>query len=126
MAQHFIKATLSASINGRPIKINATATAGTTIHTATSSATLDSIDEVYLWAGNSSTSAANLTIQLGTFISQSGSCIYYRVPALFTGPIPVLPGVPLHSSEVITATASVADVISVWGFVNRIGGQTTS
>ena len=126
MAQHFIKQFLSGSTNGRPIKVNAVATAGTTIHTATSSATIDSVDEIYLWAGNTTGAAANLAIYLGTFVSHTSSSILYRVPAGHNGPIPVLPGITMNNGEVITATASAADTINVWGFVNRIGGQTTS
>jgi len=125
VAQHFIKASLSASINGSPIHVKAIATAGTTIHTATSSATLDSIDEVWLWANSIHPSAVNLTLYLGGNSSE-GFKSHYRVPAAFNGPIPILPGIPFMGSAVITATASVADVINVFGFINRIGGQTTS
>ena len=126
MAKHFIAATISASINGRPIKIAAVATPGTTIHTATSSTTLDSIDEVYLWAGNTSGAAANLTVYLGTYLSHQASGILYRVPAGHNGPIPILPGLRMMGGEVLTATASALDAINVWGNINRIGGQTTS
>ncbi|HEY1191392.1 MAG TPA: hypothetical protein VGE74_27405, partial [Gemmata sp.] len=54
---------LSGSTNGKPIKVAATATAGTTIHTAQSGAT--GWDEIYCWVTNTSASAVNLTIEFG-------------------------------------------------------------
>lgn len=125
MAQHFIKASLSASINGAPITISATATAGTTIHTATSSSTLDSVDEVWLWGNSIHTSAVNITLYLGGATGERFKS-HHRVPAAFNGPVPLIPGIPFMGGAVITATASVGDVINVFGFINRIGGQTTS
>ena len=59
----FNKRLLSGSTNGRMIKIAATATPGTTIHTATTTSTAnDDCDEIYLWAVNSDTSSRKLTI----------------------------------------------------------------
>ena len=47
----FTKLKLSGSTDGKQIKVSQTATAGTTIHTAHAT----SLDEVWLWAVNSST-----------------------------------------------------------------------
>ena len=51
----FEKRLLSGSTNGRNIKVAATETAGTTLHTAT--AVAGEFDEVWLYAMNTSTSA---------------------------------------------------------------------
>jgi hypothetical protein len=50
----FTKNILSGSTDGKAVKVAATATAGTTIHTG--SATATTIDEVWLYAVNSSAS----------------------------------------------------------------------
>ena len=54
------KTTLSASTDGRAIKVAATATAGTTIHTGSSTAT--TYDEIWLYAINTDASDVKLTI----------------------------------------------------------------
>jgi hypothetical protein len=51
----FTKKILSASTDGKAVKVAATATAGTTIHTG--SATATTIDEVWIYAVNSSVSS---------------------------------------------------------------------
>lgn len=124
MAQTFTALTLSGSSNGQPIKVNATATAGTTIHTATASATQDSVDEVWLWAGSTSTSAINGTLHIGT-ITNDGQTVNFRVPAAYNGPIAILAGHRLFNGMVITATAATAERINIWGNVNRISLQSS-
>ena len=59
----FEKRKLSGSTNGKMIKVVATATPGTTIHTATS--TSGEMDEITLYAVNSDTSAIKLTVEFG-------------------------------------------------------------
>ena len=124
MAQEFTAMTLSAATNGLPIKVMAVATAGTTIHTATSSDMPEGCDEVYLWAGNIGPSATNGSL----YFSSDGAGdkrVNFRVPAAFNGPIQVLAGHRVCDGVVITATASAAEVILLWGNVNRISGQGT-
>jgi len=48
----FLKRELSGGADGVPIKVVATATAGTTIHTATSETADGSYDEIWLYAVN--------------------------------------------------------------------------
>jgi len=55
----FSKVILSGSTNGKAVKVAATATAGTTIHTAHATA----LDEIWLYAHNSSASAVKLTLE---------------------------------------------------------------
>ena len=50
MPAQYTAITLSAATNGLPIRIVATATAGTTIHTATSSDSPEGVDELWRFA----------------------------------------------------------------------------
>jgi hypothetical protein len=59
----FSKRLLSGSTDGKAIKVVQTATAGTTIHTAVSGTS--DIDEIWLYAVNSSASAVKLTLEWG-------------------------------------------------------------
>ena len=125
MAQNFTAMTLSAATNGAPIKIAATATAGTTIHTATSSDMPEGCDEVYLWAGSTSSAAINATLQISSGNVTDGQSINFRVPAAYNGPIMILAGHRIADGVVITATAATAERVNIWGHVNRISGQGT-
>lgn len=114
------KVLLSGSTNGRGIKVAATATAGTTIHaTGTSSAV---IDEVWLYAYNSDTSAVELTIELGGVTAPDDN-IKLSIPAK-SGLTLVLPGLTLTgtgaAASTIRAFAGTANVIVMTGYVNRI------
>jgi hypothetical protein len=100
----------------------ATATAGTTIHTATSADMPEGCDEVYLWAGSTSGSAINATIHFSSDFA-GDKTINFRVPAAYNGPILVLPGHRVCDGVVISATASIAERVNVWGNVNRVSGQ---
>ena len=115
----FTKRVLSGSTEGLGIKVAATATLGTTIHTASSTAT--DIDEVYLWAVNSDTSARKLTIEFGGATTPD-RLIEVTIPPE-DGLMLVVPGLPLQGNatpKVITAFCATADVVMIYGFVNRI------
>lgn len=60
----YIAHPLSASDNGRPIEVNATASPGTEIHTVQATAR-DAIEQVEVYAVNVGGGAAELTIELG-------------------------------------------------------------
>ena len=107
---------LSGSTNGRGIKIAATATAGTLLHTGTSSAT--DCDVVTLYAHNSSASAVNLTIEYGG-VSSPDDLIILSIPAS-TGLTLVVPDLVIRNSLVIRAFAGTTNVVMVHGFVNRV------
>lgn len=117
--------TLSAATSGGLIKITTTATPGVTIHTATSSDMPEGCDELWLWAGSTHTAAVNATLHVTALATEQDRTINFRVPAAYNGPISVLAGHRLCDSVVVTATASVADRVVVWGNVNRISGQGT-
>ena len=107
---------LSGSTNGRGIKIAATATAGTLVHTATSSAT--DCDVVTLYAHNSSGSAVNLTIEWGG-VSDPDDLIKLSIPAT-SGLTLVCPDLVLRNSLIVKAFAGTASVITIHGFANRV------
>ena len=112
----FSKVILSGSTNGRGIKVNATSTAGDTIHAAVSGAS--DIDEVYIYAVNAHTAAVTLTIEWGG-TTDPDDLIEFTIPHS-SGLYVLAPGLVLQNSLEIAAFASVADVISIFGFVNRI------
>lgn len=112
----FTKQLLSGSTNGKQIKVVATATLGTTIHTAVTGTS--DIDEIYLYAVNSSASVVKLTIEFGGATSPD-ELIEYSVPAE-DGLKLIIPGLPLQNSLVVTAFAGTANVIMISGYVNRI------
>ena len=106
---------LSGSTNGKAILVNATATAGDTIHTAVSGAS--SIDEIYIYAVNTSTSAVKLTLEWGEATAPNGN-IEYTLPAE-DGLHLITPGLRLQNSLVVKAFAGTTDVIAIHGWVNR-------
>lgn len=115
----FTKQILSGSTDGRAIKVAATASAGTTIHTgSTAPAT---IDEVWLYATNSDTTARKLTIQWGGTTSPDDE-IELTIPSE-SGLTLVAPGLLIQGNAtalVVRAFAGTANVINIHGYVNRI------
>lgn len=116
----FTKTKLSGSTNGRGIKVAATSSPGTTIHqTGTSSSVLD---EVWLYAYNSSSSGVLLTVQWGGTTSPDDE-IKVTVPAQ-AGVALVVPGLIVNGTGAaaltVAAFAGTTNVIVVTGFVNRI------
>lgn len=114
MAQEFSKVVLSGSTNGKQVKVVATATPGTTIHTASATA----LDEIWLWAVNSSTTAVKLTVEWGEATAPDGN-IEVTIPGE-SGYLMVVPGLVLTNSLVVKAFAATANVILINGYVNRI------
>lgn len=110
----YTKEYLSGSTTGRMIKVAATATLGTTIHTAHAS----SKDEIWLYAMNSDTVDRKLTIEYGGATAPD-NLIEVTIPAE-SGLVLVCPGLILGNSLVVTAFAAAANVIMIGGYVNRI------
>ena len=109
---------LSGSTNGKPIKIAATATLGTTIHTAI--AGTSGMDEIYCWVTNTSGSSVNLTVEFGGATSPDNHLVdAYPIPANSL-PIPICTGQNLQNGLVVTMFASTANVLVVTGHINRI------
>lgn len=113
----YSKLKLSASTDGLPIKIAATAIGSAdTIHTAVSGT--DSLDEIWIWAVNNSTSAIKLTICWGG-VTDVDHTIEYTVAAE-EGLKMIIPGLVLQNAKVVKAFAATTNQITITGFVNRI------
>ena len=112
----YSKVLLSGSTNGKGVKVVATATAGTTIHTAV--AGTSSMDEIWIYAVNSDTTARKLTLEWGEATAPDGN-IELTIPAE-SGLVLVAPGLLLQNSLVVKAFAATANVILIHGYVNRI------
>jgi hypothetical protein len=115
----YTKTKLSASTDGRAIKVAATATAGTTIHTG--SATATTYDEVWLYAQNTDTSAVKLTIEWGGTTAPDDLIEVTVQPE--AGLVAIATGLLIKGNAtplVIRAFAATANVITIHGFVNQI------
>ena len=113
------KIKLSESTQGNPIQISATGSPGTTIHVTGSSAT--DVDEVWIYATNTSSASTNLTIEYGG--TGTGSQIILSVPSrsglslVVTGSILLGDG---STVSTISAYAATGGAINILGYVNRI------
>lgn len=115
----FSKQILSGSTDGKAIKVAATATPGTTIHTG--SATATTLDEVWLYAVNTSTADVKLTVEWGEATAPDGN-IEFTVKAE-NGLYLIVPGLILKGNAtplVVKAFAATTNVICIHGYVNRI------
>ena len=120
----FTKVTGSGSTDGRPVKVAATATPGTTLHTG--SATATTYDEVWISAFNSHSAAVDLTIEFGG-VTDPDDLIRLTLPAAsagsYVGAVPVIEGWPIKGNAtplVVKAFASVANKIVCVVYINRI------
>ena len=111
---------LSGSTNGRPIKVAATATAGTTIHTATS--TSGEIDRIYLYAANTSAASVKLTLEWGG-VTSPDDLLEFQIPSE-SGARILVDGAPLAGGLLVRAFAGSADVINIVGRVIRVAANT--
>ncbi len=119
MANAISKIPFSASTSGKGILIVATSTAGTNIHVTGSTATI--IDEMWMWFQNSHTADVLLTVEFGG-VTSPGFTIIQTIP-FKSGLVLVVPGLPMVQTGgalTIAAFAGTTNVISAFGFVNRI------
>ena len=107
---------LSGSTQGKGIKVAQDATAGTTIHTAV--AGTSNIDQIYLYAVNTSGVDKKLTLEWGEATAPNGN-IEVTIGAE-SGLVLVAPGIPLQNGLVVKAFAATADVIVIHGYVHRV------
>lgn len=108
------KLKLSGSTDGKGIKVAATATAGTTLHTAHAT----NLDEVYVYLVNTSAAPVKATIEWGETTAPDGNIEQTIAPE--DGLVLVIPGLLLTNSLVVRCFASVADVLVAHGYVHRI------
>tara|TARA_R100000458_G_scaffold23416_1_gene20966 strand:- start:618 stop:986 length:369 start_codon:yes stop_codon:yes gene_type:complete len=117
----YTKVILSGSTNGLGIKLTDTASSGNTdagylIHSAVSGTT--DMDEVWLFCHNSSTAGVVLTLEWGG-VTAPDNTIEVTIPPE-EGLMQVAPGLLLQNGLHIKAFASAANVLTIYGFVNRI------
>jgi len=113
------QATTMTTGTGKLVKVAATATAGTTIHTCANVAT--TVDEIWLYAVNSSASTVKLTVEFGG-VASPDDLIEFTVPAE-DGLYLMVAGLVLQGNTtpvVVRAFAATANVVCVGGYVNRI------
>lgn len=106
---------LSGSTNAKPIPVVATATLGTTIHTAAAGTTTR--DHVWLYAVNTDSSDRTLTLEWGA--AGVGSNIGPVTIPANAGLVCVAENVPIENGLAITAFASSASKINIVGRVGR-------
>lgn len=111
------KRILSGSVDGKQIKVVATATPGTLIHTARPGTKAGEYDEIYLYAVNSSGAGVKLTIEWGTATAPDGN-IEITIPAE-SGYTLVVPGLLLQNEMIVKAFAGSANVVMINGYVKR-------
>ena len=112
----YSKVKLSGGTTGKNVKVVATATAGTTIHTAV--AGTSDLDEVWLYACNTDSTDRKLTIEYGGVTSPDD--LTEVTIAAEAGWVLVCPGLLLQNGLVIKAFAAAANVVMINGYVNRI------
>lgn len=103
----------SGSTNGCPVKVVATATAGTLFHTADAAA----LDEITMYLSNTDTVDRAVTVEFGGPTSPDFHMVFIA-PAGET--ILAIPGIPLTNSLTCKVFAAAANVVTMFGYVNRI------
>ena len=105
----------SVTADGLATLVVATATLGTTIHTA-ATGTSD-LDEIWIYANNSHSAAVLLTIEWGGAAAKDR--IQFTIPSK-SGLNLIVPGLLLQNGKLVTAFAGTANVIGLHVFVNAI------
>lgn len=116
MAADYTKLKLSGSNNGKQIKVAATASPGTLIHTAV--AGIIETDEIWLYVTNNHTAPLALTIEWGGTASPD-DLKQMSIPSK-QGDYLIIPGHLLQGGLVVRAFAASANLLCVSGWVNRI------
>ena len=112
----YSKQLLSGGTTGKNIKVAATSSAGTTIHTAVSGTS--DMDEIWLYACNTDSTDRKLTIEYGGTTSPDDlSEITIGAEA---GWVLIVPGMLLQNGLIVKAFAASANVVNINGYVNRI------
>jgi hypothetical protein len=112
--QKFTNATL-----GRPVLVTTNASPGTAIHTVTTNSS--QFDEVWLYAANNGTTNVALTVEFGS--NSSADQINAAIP-FKSGLYLIVPGIPLQgntTASTVKAYTNTVNVVSISGWVNRLG-----
>ena len=117
----YTKQLLSESINGKAVNITATGTNTTTIHTTLASSS--SIDEVWLYASNSTGADISFNLLFGG-TDFTNDILFEGVIEAYAGNVLICPGLIAKGDGTtgfsIYGNSSVASGINVFGYVNRI------
>lgn len=111
----YSKVPLAYSENGKSILVKQTSTVGTLIHLSPSG--IYNFDEIWIYAHNNSVSPTKLTLEFGS--KEVKDNIELSIPGE-SGLVLVTPGLFLQNSLEVTAFAAAADVISIYGYANRV------
>ena len=115
----YSKIILSGSTDGQAIVVTGTtASQGTVVHTGVTGAA-DSIDELWIYAQSTVTTAAQISLAVGP-TTATGSRLHHTVTGDDKkGLILIYPGLPLRNAKVVKAYATSADIFQMWGHVQR-------
>ena len=114
MAGTFRRRPLSGSTHGRGIKLTGTATGSSvTIHTATADATM--VDVVTLYASNFDTVTRTVSLEWGGTTSPD-DILTFQVPPKST--VCLIPDLVLRNTLIVKGWADVANMVSIFGFIN--------
>jgi len=116
MATTVTKIILSGSTNGKPIKVVATATPGTTIHTGTSNTTAGNGETCIVSVYNSDTVDRTITFECGGTASPDN----HVKRTIFAGDTVGVPLPFINSTGVVGAFGSAANVLVVSGYAEKI------
>ena len=115
----FSKTILSGSTDGRAIKVAATATPGTLIHTG--STTAATLHEIWLYATNSDVAGIKLTVEWGSTTSPDDTI--EMTIAAESGLFLIVPGLLIKGNAtplIVIAFAATANMVTINGYVNVI------
>lgn len=111
------KRRLSGSTDGRPVQAVATASPGTTMHTAVPGTVTGTWDEIWMWAVNADAVARVVTVQFGNTAATDG--IPITLPPS-SGLVLLIPGLVLQNGGVVRAYCAVASNVFISGYVNSV------
>jgi hypothetical protein len=112
----FSKLKLSGSVDGKGIKVAAAATPGTVIHTAVVG--VADLDEIMLWVVNMDVVDRILTLEWGG-VTVPDNTIQLTIP-FKAGLFAIVPGILLQNTLIVRAFGDAANVLVLYGHVNRI------
>jgi hypothetical protein len=117
MAGTYVPLLLSNSTDGAPVKVAATATAGTLIHTATASTT--GWDQLFLDFANTHTDLVTVTVEWGGATDPDNLIVRaYELPPA-SPPVRLIDGHQIRNGLTVRVFASVANKIIVNGYGRR-------
>lgn len=106
---------LSGSTNGKPIKVTGTDTgSANTIHTAVTGT--DTTDIIRLFASNTTSSVATITIEFGGTTDPDDLAVK-DMPIAANSVVPIVVNAPINNSLVIKAFSDTANAINIMGEV---------